>query len=208
MILDQVRDRTVKGDVKSKVQMQDYSKKLRRKMVQGSAKEESEPKPEWSNRKNACEFQKYYPPYWFQKLTILLLTPNTHHRMRVSPSSTSNSTERMRAPAFPTEEIYVPELYFSILLLNYNTRGYDFCFYLNLLLKSFLKHPPPPPKDNINAKNNPKTPQYSCKTLCILVKDSSKPGFLCNHDSAFWYSVNIQTGYLYATFTPDIFLIW
>lgn len=53
MILDQVRERTVKGDVKSKVQMQDNSKKLGRKVVQGTVKEESEPKSEWGNRRNA-----------------------------------------------------------------------------------------------------------------------------------------------------------
>lgn len=119
-----------------------YNEQLGRKLVQEIGKEESEPKPEGDNGTNTCDFWKTLPsiPCMVPETPHFYAAPNIYPKTRVVPSSTSKSTERMRPPAFPTAEISVMVLHFSILLPNYDARGYDFCFYLNLLFRSSLNH--------------------------------------------------------------------
>lgn len=114
-----------------------YSKQLGRKLAQ-----EVWARKEVSQRQKAIKeilvtFGKHRPPdpLCFQQLPIPLLPLNTHPKMHAMTSFTSKPTDWMRPPAFPTAEISVGELHFSVLLMNYGTRGYNFCFYPKLLFK-------------------------------------------------------------------------
>lgn len=142
------------------------------------ARKKSQPKPEEGNRRNIFDIGKTLP-------SIPCVVPETPRSSATYPktvhSSTSTSTERMRLPAFPTAEISVTELHFSILLLNYDARGYDFCFYLNLLFKSSFNDKK---MTILSAKKFPNIPAKH-SLFWSKSQNSSKSGFLWDHNSAF-----------------------
>lgn len=144
------------------------------------ARKKSQPKPEEGNRRNICDIGKTLP-------SIPFGVPETPHSSatypKIVPSSTSTSTERMRLPAFPTAEISVTGLHFSILLLNYDARGYDFCFYLNLLFKSSFNDKK---MTILSAKKSPTSLQntlYSDQSLKIQVNQVSCGTIILHSDT-------------------------
>ena len=171
--------------------MQVYSKQLGREWEQEIGKEENEQKPEVGNRSSTCDFRK----------TIAL---HILYGWRNSPSfcchrtSTSKCTPCLLPPAslqrgwdfphFPQQEflwrncifqffcwIMVPEAAISSFISTCSSKALQIAKKMTILMQ--------------------KNPHHACKTLFILSKaqNSSKPGFLCDHYSAFWYRVNIYT---------------
>lgn len=144
VILDHIRESAENGDVKSMGITSSDAALLGLQQAAGKetgtgnmGKEGSEPNKKEAIKEILVTFGKHRPPdrLCFQQLPIPLLPLNTYPKMRAMPSFTSKPTDWMRPPAFPTAEISVGELHFSVLLMNYGTRGYNFCFYPKLLFK-------------------------------------------------------------------------